>query len=255
MFTYTDICTHIYTFVHLSTISTLELLVTAFLSPPCLPVFPLTLQENYLSHMQGQIKDLERYISFLQTKQTCSLPDPERLVSPSPDPSHDQPHLTSSHTVKPKKVTFSDDVPSLRGSSEEKEHLDPPVPQYKPSLTQLSGVQSALDGVHCPLDSSQCEWEKADNFQRQYDLNKVGLAVEGRREGGEVYFSLIHLISPPSFFPFALLSSLFILHHQQSIFCVSFHMIVSYCLCTHPLTLSCSHLCRGQIISVSVCWP
>ena len=40
--------------------------------------------------------------------------------------------------------------------------LDPPVPQYRLSMTQL-------DGVNCKLDNTQCELQRVDSLQTQFE--------------------------------------------------------------------------------------
>ncbi len=127
------------------------------------------IQEEYVGHLQSQIKDLERYIVFLQAKQsTPTTPDVEATPTTtlSHEWSHD--HPTTPHSVgrtrgqptisleRPrapgigKRVTFARET--WDGVFEE-----PPTPQYRLSMAQL-------DGVECVVDSTRCEWEKMDSL-------------------------------------------------------------------------------------------
>ena len=136
-----------------------------------------------MGHLQSQIKDLERYIVFLQAKQVSTpttpmtpdaeapslpLPFPQHLRTLSHDTSHDPPtpidadgtyKSPSISLEKPdsigragKRVTFARET--WEGAFE-----DPPMPQYRLSMTQL-------DGVACVVDSTHCEWEKMDSLGR-----------------------------------------------------------------------------------------
>ena len=106
-------------------------------------------------HLQGQIKDLERYITFLQAKQKT---DPE--TDPDLHDLHEEADAqtkvsSSRHRVTSKHVTFAEDMINNPISFR---HDNPPPPLYRLSMTQL-------DGVECSVDSSHCEWEKRDSLR------------------------------------------------------------------------------------------
>ena len=126
-----------------------------------------------MDHLQSQIKDLERYIVFLQAKQTSTPTTPDVEAPPIPlshGMSHDpttpdsndaerslnrstitlkQPSLSNRSS---KRVTFAQET--WEGAFE-----DPPTPKYRLSMTQL-------DGVDCVVDATRCEWEKMDSLGR-----------------------------------------------------------------------------------------
>ena len=127
-------------------------------------------QEEYVGHLQSQIKDLERYIVFLQAKQVSTPTTPNLEDPPTTSLSHDSPRdpttpedARRSHgrptisLAKPsrgagggKRVTFARETWDGRFE-------DPPTPQYRLSMAQL-------DGVDCVVDSTRCEWEKMDSL-------------------------------------------------------------------------------------------
>ena len=125
-------------------------------------------QEEYVSHLQSQIKDLERYIIFLQAKQTTT---PDMEAPPTPQLSQDSSHVSTPSTPnisnRPSWPTISLEKPAhvgrggkhVRFAQESWEVEDPPAPQYRLSMTQL-------DGVDCVIDSTRCEWEKMDQLGR-----------------------------------------------------------------------------------------
>ena len=130
-----------------------------------------------MSHLQGQIKDLERYITFLQTKQVSS-PDSEHRHSLSHDhtshdpTSHDltSPHVLTSPVLVSPHLTHRPHGISLDRQHSTSKHVtfakekwespydNPPVPQYRLSMTQLD------EGVACAVDAKRCEWEKMDSL-------------------------------------------------------------------------------------------
>ena len=134
-----------------------------------------------MSHLQSQIKDLERYIAFLQVKQPSSPLDYSRqehvalpLFSPSATPSSATPRVLPDDAAKPllspekdtkqktKHVTFADDEKNFPFGDE----FAGPVPQYRLSMAQL-------DGVDCTVDSTRCEWEKMDSLGSAFYQTKV----------------------------------------------------------------------------------
>lgn len=134
-------------------------------------VDPIKSKEEYVSHLQGQIKDLERYIGFLQAKQV-STPDSECLTTPHDSTSHNSVShdsmLGSCDSIKsplklhPKpSLSLKGQLSKQAGVMEQWEGLqnDPPTPQYRLSMTQL-------DGVECAIDARRCEWEKMDSLGR-----------------------------------------------------------------------------------------
>ena len=140
---------------------------------------PSPTQDEYVSQLQNQIRDLERYITFLQ----ASSPNPRPLTDDTSSSeldtssSHDSPytkshdlhgHTPSSKKRRSKKVTFAESQPSpsvslpppspasrsrLIGPTLGNRHQ--PVPDYRLSLTQL-------DGVDCSVESKMWEWERVD---------------------------------------------------------------------------------------------
>ena len=119
-----------------------------------------------MTHLQSQIKDLERYISFLQTKQSSTPQSPRShdLSSREATP----PVVSAPHSYRPHPKALS-----LSGAgSKPKKHVtfareewdglcdEPPTPQYRLSMAQL-------DGVECTVDSTKYEWEKMDSFGRE----------------------------------------------------------------------------------------
>lgn len=121
-----------------------------------------------MGHLQGQIRDLERYITFLQTKQTRLQPRARRhgseFLDTSSDASEEEEEeedlLSTTQSMRNRHVTFSDEV-SVRRCPEEGD-LEPPLPEYRVSMSQQ------LDGVNCALDYSRCEWEKMDSFSNTF---------------------------------------------------------------------------------------
>lgn len=129
-------------------------------------------QEEYVSHLQSQIKDLERYIVFLQAKHTSTPTTPDVEAPPTPRFSRDLSHDSTPSTPdskRPSQPTISLDKPAHMGRG--KKHVrfareswegafeDPPAPLYRLSMAQL-------DGVDCVIDSTRCEWEKMDQLGR-----------------------------------------------------------------------------------------
>ena len=129
-------------------------------------------QEEYVSHLQSQIKDLERYIVFLQAKHTSMPTTPDVEATPTPRLSLDSSHVATPSTLdskRPSWPTISLDKPAHVGrggkhvrfawESREGPFDDPPPPLYRLSMAQL-------DGVDCVIDSTRCEWEKMDQLGR-----------------------------------------------------------------------------------------
>ena len=152
-----------------------------------------------MGQLQVQIQDMERYISFLQAGQPLRHPAPAATIrSHDPDSeSHDDedddtdssPDTDRGTRIKrnsslpnlKKRVSFAEDhhsryydlataPPSLAsrgrlvGPVMERERQ--PVPNYRLSLTQL-------DGVHCSVDTSRMEWEKADSLKDPLQQSQV----------------------------------------------------------------------------------
>ncbi len=128
-----------------------------------------------MGHLQGQIKDLERYITFLQTKQTRLQPrarsyegsdftessstDNSEDDDDDDDDDDDEPY-TAYSLKRNKHVTFSEEVSIQR--CPERADYELPVPEYEVSMSKQ------LDGVNCALDYSRCEWEKTDTLNHTY---------------------------------------------------------------------------------------
>ena len=123
-----------------------------------------------MGQLQGQIRDLERYITFLQTKKTRLQPRAKRHDSDSEETSsdysdeEDEEEMFTPYSLKTKRVTFADEVFLQR--NKEGGDFEPPVPDYQVSMTQQ------LDGVNCALDYSRCEWEKTDTFSQSSSGSK-----------------------------------------------------------------------------------
>ena len=150
------------------------------------------MQDEYVTQLQNQIHDLERYIAFLQaaSPNRPSLVDDTSSSEPdssssgydyhTPAKSHDhtirshdhsssstkkrRSSTSSSGSRRPKKVTFAESSGSvpppspisrsqLVGPTLGRTHQ--PIPDYRLSLTQL-------DGVDCSIDSKMWEWERVD---------------------------------------------------------------------------------------------
>ena len=83
-------------------------------------------QEQRLTQLQTQVKDLERYVSFLRAN---SAPGPRRTPPPH--------HAYSDSSPSPPQLSDSDSAPRFRHI------LGPQAPL--PPLTQLGGVRCAVD--------------------------------------------------------------------------------------------------------------
>ncbi len=165
------------------------------------------LQEEYVCQLQSQIEDLERYITFLQdahpSKPTSPITPPQGSGLPLPrsrdiDTGIHVPHHRSRDSKSSKKkshdnttksrdrrhypqhddmkrVTFAESAhngevtpttpiemigPFLR-------HGNQAVPEYRLALTQL-------DGVDCAMDASRSEWVQEGSLGEPLQGSKVG---------------------------------------------------------------------------------
>lgn len=149
-------------------------------------------QDEYVTQLQNQIHDLERYIAFLQaaSPNRPSLVDDassSELDSSSSGYDYHTPAKSHDHTIRShdhssskkkhrsstsssstsrrlKRVTFAESSGSVPPPSPISRsqlvgptlgRMHQPVPDYRLSLTQL-------DGVDCSIDSKMWEWERVD---------------------------------------------------------------------------------------------
>lgn len=162
-----------YVYVGTTSLACIQHTLSSSLSLPLFLSLSLlsSLQDEYVTQLQNQIKDLERYITFIQTARPKMSHDPHQ-ESHDTNPHHQLPSPLALTNSKPKKVTFADDLdgnlepdkvplPSplsrtkLVGPLVDKKRQ--PVPDYRLSMTQL-------DGVDCLMDNTMKEWEKVDSL-------------------------------------------------------------------------------------------
>ena len=187
---------HVYHLVHHSLLS-LSLSLSLSLFQTCSIVHA---QDEYVSQLQNQIHDLERYIAFLQAANPNHPSLNDDTSSSDNSSSHDYRTSTKSHDLtarshdhhskknrrsstssnsRPKKVTFAESdfssgsVPLPSPASRSRlvgptlKHVHQPVPDYRLSLTQL-------DGVDCTIDSKMWEWERLDPLGTGFPGDYIG---------------------------------------------------------------------------------